>query len=411
MSDYEEAGVVDPPPPMLQNVPFPPKLEMRGNLANNWKRFKRVWCNYEIASRLIKQGNEERTATLLTCLGPDALEMVDGLSFASDEERTNPDIVIQKLETFCIGETNETYERYQFNKRDQELNKSIDSYVAVLRNLAKTCNYGTLEENLIRDRIVMGIRENSTRKRLLQESELTLNRCIDICRANESTAIQLKAIGNEEDVNVVKKKSVHGSKGAQKRVSKDIDCKYCGRKHIRKKEDCPAWGKSCSKFGMQNHFAVKCRNKAKRQTFHAVYEDNVPEVFDDYSSAEEYIFAVETDKQENVQYNKKLFATMIINSKQVQFQLDTGDTVNVLSVQEYKEISNDQTLAGLSKSNATLCMYNNTVIKPIGKVRLSVRNPKNNKKYNIEFQIVKEENSPVLGAKTIQGMQLITLCT
>ena len=409
MSDYEEAGVVDPPPPMLQNVPFPPKLEMRGNLANNWKRFKRVWCNYEIASRLIKQGNEERTATLLTCLGPDALEMVDGLSFASDEERTNPDIVIQKLETFCIGETNETYERYQFNKWDQELNKSIDSYVAVLRNLAKTCNYCTLEENLIRDRIVMGIRENSTRKRLLQESELTLNRCIDICRANESTAIQLKAIGNEEDVNVVKKKSVHGSKGAQKRVSKDIDCKYCGRKHIGKKEDCPAWGKSCSKCGMQNHFAVECRSEAKRQTFHAVYEDNVPEVFDDYSSAEEYIFAVETDKQENVQYNKKLFATMIINSKQVQFQLDTGATVNVLSVQEYKEISNDQTLAGLSKSNATLCMYNNTVIKPIGKVRLSVRNPKNNKKYNIEFQIVKEENSPVLGAKTIQGMQLITL--
>ena len=85
------------------------------------------------------------------------------------------------------------------------MNESIDSYVAVLRNLAKTCNYGTLEENLIRDRIVMGIRENSTRKRLLQESELTLNRCIDICRANESTAIQLKAIGNEEDVNVVKR--------------------------------------------------------------------------------------------------------------------------------------------------------------------------------------------------------------
>ena len=192
-------------------------------------------------------------------------------------------------------------------------------------------------------------------------------------------------------------------------MSKDIDCKSCGRKHIRKKEDCPAWGKSCSKCGMQNHFAVKCRNKAKRQTFHAVYENNVPEVFDDYSSAEEYIFAVETDKQENVQYNEKLFATMIINSKHVQFQLDTGATVNVLSVQEYKEISNDQTLAGLSKSNATLCMYNDTMIKPIGKVRLSVRNPKNNKKYNIEFQIVKEENSPILGVKTIQGMQLITL--
>ena len=70
--------------------------------------------------------------------------------------------------------------------------------------------------------------------------------------------------------------------------------------------------------------------------------------------------------------------------------------------------SNDQTLTGLSNSNATLCTYNHTVIKSIGKIRLSVRNPKNEKKHNTEFQIVKEENSQVLGAKTIQRMQLIT---
>ena len=66
---------------------------------------------------------------------------------------------------------------------------------------------------------------------------------------------------------MVKKKPVNGSTGVKKRVSKDIDCKYCGRKHIRKKEDCPAWGKSCSKCGMQNHFAVKCRKKLRDRHF------------------------------------------------------------------------------------------------------------------------------------------------
>ena len=54
-------------PAVLQNVPFPSKLETKGNLARNWKRFRRVWSNYEIASRLVKQPKEERTATLLTC--------------------------------------------------------------------------------------------------------------------------------------------------------------------------------------------------------------------------------------------------------------------------------------------------------------------------------------------------------
>ena len=41
-------------------------------------------------------------------------------------------MVLEKLEVFCVGETNEIYERYQFNKRDQESGESIDSYVASL---------------------------------------------------------------------------------------------------------------------------------------------------------------------------------------------------------------------------------------------------------------------------------------
>ena len=40
-----------------------------------------------------------------------------------------------------------------------------------------------------------------------------------------------------------------------------------------------------------------------------------------------------------------------------------------------------------------------------------MRNPKNNRKYNLEFQVVGEENKPLLGASAIQGMQLITVNT
>ena len=38
-----------------------------------------------------------------------------------------------------------------------------------------------------------------------------------------------------------------------------------------------------------------------------------------------------------------------------------------------------------------------------------MHNPKNNRKYNLEFQIVSEENKPVLGASAIQGMDLTTV--
>ena len=37
-----------------------------------------------------------------------------------------------------------------------------------------------------------------------------------------------------------------------------ISCKFCSKTHIRKEEECPAWGKQCTKCGPQNHFTIKC---------------------------------------------------------------------------------------------------------------------------------------------------------
>ncbi|KAG7159865.1 hypothetical protein Hamer_G022089 [Homarus americanus] len=36
-------------------------------------------------------------------------------------------------------------------------------------------------------------------------------------------------------------------------------CKFCGRKHVWKKEVCPANGKTCSRCGKIYHFTIKCR--------------------------------------------------------------------------------------------------------------------------------------------------------
>ena len=95
--------------------------------------------------------------------------MYDGLKFQTGEDRGNIIKILQVLEDFCIGQTNDIYERYTFNKREQEVNETIDSHVASLRSLVKTCRFGGLEEEIIRDRIVLGIRDNNTRKKLLQK--------------------------------------------------------------------------------------------------------------------------------------------------------------------------------------------------------------------------------------------------
>jgi hypothetical protein len=50
---------------------------------------------------------------------------------------------------------NGTYERFIFNQRVQEPNENVDTYVTSLKTLAKTCNFGSLEESLVRDKIVI----------------------------------------------------------------------------------------------------------------------------------------------------------------------------------------------------------------------------------------------------------------
>ena len=244
------------------NLPLPQKLDFRGNIVTNWKRFKRMWTNYEIATGLDKKLGKTRTATLLTCIGADALEIFDPFVFANEGEANDVDNVIAKFENFCIGKTNETYERYCFNKRDQEQGENIDTYVAALRTLVKTCNYGTLEESLVRDRIVIGIRENATRKKLLQDAKLTLNSCVEICRANEKTSIQMKDISQEE-VQYVRRRYQKPRNNFTPRPQIDKkfdDCKYCGKQHAQKREACPAWGKTCAKCGNSNHFKIKCES-------------------------------------------------------------------------------------------------------------------------------------------------------
>ncbi|PFX34507.1 Uncharacterized protein K02A2.6 [Stylophora pistillata] len=137
------------------------------------------------------------------------------MEFENEDQRKDPEVILEKMKDYCIGECNEIYERYVFNRRDLEGDESVDAYVTALRKLAKTCNYGSLTDSLIRDRMVVGINDNSARKKLLQTSKLTLGQCIDICRSSQTSARQLKEM-NQEDVRLVKdNKKKQLTKGTQ----------------------------------------------------------------------------------------------------------------------------------------------------------------------------------------------------
>ena len=78
--------------------------------------------------------------------------------------------------------TNVIYERYIFNTADQMSNEFFDDYLCRLRELTKTCQFGDIMDEMIRDRIVIVTKYQSVRGRLLRESKLTLNGAVEMCR-------------------------------------------------------------------------------------------------------------------------------------------------------------------------------------------------------------------------------------
>ena len=69
------------------------------------------------------------------------------------------------------GNINITYRRLQFFKCNQLAGESFAVYGTALRTLALTCDFGDVQEDLIRDRIVCGLQNESLQGTLLQKKK------------------------------------------------------------------------------------------------------------------------------------------------------------------------------------------------------------------------------------------------
>ena len=258
------------------NVPPPSKMSLTGNLTQNWRKFKRQFENYAVASRLTREEDDEyKVAVFLAVIGEEAHEVVDSLKFDDINDRKKLNKVVEKLETFFIGDTHEAYESYRFHLRKQE-DESIEAYIAALRQLAKTCNFGQLEERLIRDQVVMGVKEDGLREKLLEIKDLTLDKCLQTGRAFEASKQQLQSMQAGSTEQLVQKishqhrKGNGGHKHQQHRQSGDRretggtstqKCTRCGKSPGHAKANCPAKDAECRKCRKKGHWAAQCRTR------------------------------------------------------------------------------------------------------------------------------------------------------
>ena len=71
-----------------------------------------------------------------------------------------------KFDSFFSVRKNVVIEHTKFNKRSQLPDEPVEQFITSLYNLAADCNFRELKDKLIRDRIVVRIRDASLSERL-----------------------------------------------------------------------------------------------------------------------------------------------------------------------------------------------------------------------------------------------------
>jgi len=166
------------------NLPPPKPLVVDDNLASNWKQWKKVWQRYEIVTGIYKQENLVRVSTLLSVIGEEAVKAFDTFAWGEGQSENSISDVLAKFDEYCEPRTQVIYERYRFSNCKQEPGESISAYVTELRVIAENCAHDEITpDKILRDRLVLGVRDEKERERLLRVNDLTLSKAIDICKA------------------------------------------------------------------------------------------------------------------------------------------------------------------------------------------------------------------------------------
>ncbi|KAH7955039.1 hypothetical protein HPB49_024231 [Dermacentor silvarum] len=107
----------------------------------------------------------KKRAVFLSCCGllapnkPTETTLENCLKTLIDHFSSKPSIVVS---------------RFKFNSRIRKEGESVSELVAALKKLSEHCEFDTFLKDLLRDRIVCGIRDTQMQTRLLEEPNLTL---------------------------------------------------------------------------------------------------------------------------------------------------------------------------------------------------------------------------------------------
>lgn len=316
-------------------------------------------------------------------------------------------------------------QRYKFNTKFRASGESVADFVASLRQLTEHCNYGDHLNDMLRDRLVCGINNDSIQRRLLSETTLTFKKALDIALAQETAESNAKDLkrGQSSEVHTLSHKN-NSHRYEQKNATgnpSSSECYRCGGRHLAK--DCRHRDTECNFCKKSGHLYKMCRsrlaqlnseksnktghrdyNKSKSQT----YGKNKSQNTRTHNVVEDVKNLFDTDNENSLIYhtadrtnNDPIIVTVKVNDQNMNMEVDTGASISLISENTYNKWSTPPTL---QECDTILSTYTGENIVVLGSVNVTVDYNKQRK--FLPLVVVKGEGPTLLGRNWLSHIRL-----
>uniref|UniRef100_A0A1X7U2M8 CCHC-type domain-containing protein n=1 Tax=Amphimedon queenslandica TaxID=400682 RepID=A0A1X7U2M8_AMPQE len=260
--------------------------------------------------------------TLIYSMGDEADDLLRSFKLTNAEAK-NYATVRGKFEGFFVKRRNVIYERAKFNMRKQEEGETVAAFINDLYILVEHCEYAALQEEMIRDRLVVGLRDSKLSERLQLDSRLTLDSAITAVRQSESVQQQQRDIRKDEEKQLPvdsvekRKKFVNRKRSSAlqtKKPPQQSKCSRCGLSPNHEFKSCPARDSVCRGCNKRGHYQRVCKS-AKVSDIHKESEKD-----------DGIFLGLVTETQ-----SKPWTVEVQVNGSNIEFCIDTGAEVTAVS--------------------------------------------------------------------------------
>lgn len=189
---------------------FKPPGEFSLSSSINWPLWRQKFEIYLMASEKSNSSEQVKMlATLLACIGDDGIHFYNSMS---EDDKATLESLLKAFDNHLTPKKVITMETFTFNNMVQKECQSFDEYVRDVRKQAKFCEFTcsnpecnrSYEDRMIKDRLIIGMKDKESQIRLLRETSLTVNKIIDYSKSIELSKLHIKILNPEEDVNAVR---------------------------------------------------------------------------------------------------------------------------------------------------------------------------------------------------------------